>query len=517
MYIGHGNSALEIRKIGGLRGRLTNRGCLPPLNSSPPGARPWRLKRPALAKSRAPQTSWASALRGYHDGPGEMSIKTTTLDQRLYAWLLEPDDHRFERAFSAYYSVAFPALVRRLARVSGWQDVQLEELVQDALLRFFDKVGRGRREASVAVRDSLAHIRPINLGPFHERQVKGWTRDVASFIDAAMGFQPPSTDDPDNATWKATISSLADQIPRLQRQGSHLLHSVRVELRWSYADEGSLDAIRKAPEAVPFEIDSDEGLAEALDEDSGVPQDVEKRFVDEIMAKSVRAEVTERDHPGTLLLIQGAWVVICNIPRLRVPTNGYLFEIATTIFLDECKRRGRKKRGGGGMRIDQEEAVPAGNTEEHPLETMAMDVDTGDERFSDMTLMSVRASAGFSPPAVDPTAKYEQDEFFQKFYDYLRLPVDEAIEILEQAQSRGRALTERRKLASMTQKFDRTMSVLTAMGEGYTQEQAAQRLGLTRNQVKYILELVQESYARFASEGVQTARHLSADGGQAHG
>src|SRR5579864_2045939 len=36
----------------------------------------------------------------------------TRLDQLLYAWLAEPDEAKFERAFAQYYEVAYTAVVR---------------------------------------------------------------------------------------------------------------------------------------------------------------------------------------------------------------------------------------------------------------------------------------------------------------------------------------------------------------------------------------------------------------------
>jgi DNA-directed RNA polymerase specialized sigma24 family protein len=43
------------------------------------------------------------------------------------------------------------------------------------------------------------------------------------------------------------------------------------------------------------------------------------------------------------------------------------------------------------------------------------------------------------------------------------------------------------------------VAVLSALGEGYTQEQTAQRLGISRNQVKYVVELAQEALQRFTA------------------
>jgi DNA-directed RNA polymerase specialized sigma24 family protein len=114
---------------------------------------------------------------------------------------------------------------------------------------------------------------------------------------------------------------------------------------------------------------------------------------------------------------------------------------------------------------------------------------------------------------VDPTSQYENEDLFEKFYEYLCRPVDDAIEALHAAERAGRATAERRKVESLTQKFARTMSVLSVMGEGHTQEETAERLGLSRNQVKYILDLVQEAYAHFMTDSASHANRSSAAAG----
>src|SRR5262245_54217915 len=74
------------------------------------------------------------ALREKQRGAAAMA-GMRSLDSQLYAWLSEPDDARFESAFADYFKVAFPAVVRYLARVSRWDSLRLEDLAQEALLR----------------------------------------------------------------------------------------------------------------------------------------------------------------------------------------------------------------------------------------------------------------------------------------------------------------------------------------------------------------------------------------------
>lgn len=406
----------------------------------------------------------------------------TPLDQRLYAWLSEADDRRFEQAFNAYFTVAFPAVVRHLSRLSRWDPTQLEELAQDALLRFFERVGRGRRQASEAIRNALTLIHPLPLGAFHERQVTGWTRDVASFRNEAMGFQPTPAEQLEDAAWKGVIRRIAEQIPGLERQGLHLLSAVRLGIHW----------------------DQDGPAAQNSAQDDAPARDFAESFRRELASGSSCALEAQNRYPDVVPFVTGTWTVTSALPQLRVPTNGYLFEMAMTIFLDECKKRGRIKRGGTGERRAPTSPRDDVSPGDHPLEGSDGQGDTdadGDHAFGADEGISFRFHATTTEhiPFADPTLQLEHTEFLEKFYEYLRQPVDEAARACVDALARGKATIERVRLDSLTQKLDRTLAVLTLMGEGNTQEETAAQLNLSRNQVKYIIEKVQDAYARFTA------------------
>jgi len=332
------------------------------------------------------------------------------LDHRLYAWLTEPDAQRFERAFDAYFSVAFPAVVRYLSRLSHWEPQQLEDLAQEALLRFFDRAGRARRTAADSVVSALARLRPLPLGSFHERQLKSWIDEIAKFTNAAMGFRVLQ----DEAAAKTAIHEFAERIDMLLRQAEQMTH--------------------------------------------GLPDAEHRSAAAETFLNDVR-------------------LVVGCLPLLRVPTNSFLFQIARSIFLDECKKQGRQKRGGD---------YPS----PHPLESPDV-ADGFDDAPEEIPVFAAHAQLA------DPARDYENEEFFQKFHEYLRAPLDRAADAYQRASASGQATAERHRLDSLAGKFARTMAVLSAIGEGHTQEQVAERLGLSRNQVKYIVELVQEAFAQF--------------------
>ncbi len=393
----------------------------------------------------------------------------TSLDQRLYAWLHEADERRFQRGFSDYFSLAYPAVMRRLARLSNWDLSDLEEIAQDALLRFFDRAGHGRREAAAALAAALAHIRPPELGPFNARQVQAWTGEVAGFRTKSITFTPPLTDPGSDRSWKQVIHDLAAEIPQLQRRGWQLIDVLRIALNWP--------------------ADADRGPAESL--------------AAAIEARTAQAVAAESTLPGTLGFVDDTSTVISLLPRLRVPSNSYLFEIATTIYFDACRSRGRQKRGGR-LPDPAHADEPAGEASAHPLEQLLLEPEDGREDAAEVGETWGRqpdraAPAGAVPSGVDEAQRYEDEQFMQRFYDYLRGPVDRAMAAYEVARTKGNGAAERARLDSLTQKFSRSVAVLRALGEGYTQEQTAQGLGISRNQVKYVIELVQEALRRFSA------------------
>ncbi len=333
----------------------------------------------------------------------------TTLDQRLYDWLIEPDAKRFERAFSAYFAIAYPAVWRHLSRLSGWDAADLDDLAQEVLQRFFDRVGRKRREASDAMAAALGQLRPLDLGPFHARQVIGWKGDAGAFRACAMGFHPGLAAESTGTEWKASVATLTGRGLLLQRQGYHLLGAARDAAQWHGEGDANPD-----PDAVP---------------------DCAEQLAADVLARGAAALAAERRCPGFMSFVECTHTTIGALPLLRVPTNGLLFEIALTAYLDECKRRTRRKRGGFAAVAHTSTATGAAAGSEsglHPIDALTLDfpADRDGEEFPAHTTPD-RCGFPSGPVAEDPTQRYEDEEFLEKFYRYLRRPLDSAREACE--------------------------------------------------------------------------------------
>ena len=397
---------------------------------------------------------------------------TTTLDTHLYGWLNGPDARSFDIAFNAFYAAAYPTLLRRLARLSRWDLAELEEIAQDALFKFFE-AARVRHEVSDNIRSRLGGVRPLNLGDLHGRRVRDWSGNVEAFREAAMSFRPMPTD----VGTKEKIRTLTAAIPPLQRGGWNLLE----EVHQAVAGEGCPSTVARTESLKPPPLGSREAP-----------------FETDLTTENEQAETSEKQLPGYRLFVHGVREVTVKLPMIRIPTSALLFEIALTLYVDACRRRGRLKRGGS-MSAPPTTRAPSGDACIGALyETQALNSEEepayGDE------------SVGYPWDIADPheaidldeATRLEQHDVLEKFYKYLRDPLARALERCAREPA-SRAAEQR--AAKLTRKFDLMMEILALIGEGHTQVEVANLLGLSRNQVKYVVESVQHAYVSFVSGG----------------
>jgi DNA-directed RNA polymerase specialized sigma24 family protein len=412
-----------------------------------------------------------------------MNSTATRLDLMLYAWLAEPDNQKFERAFKKYHDEAFIGLVKYLARRSSSLELDFEQIAVDALLKFFSRVGRGRREASEAIVRSLPQVQGLELSPFHLRQARRWATDIGAFRERSMTFTLSQQDETDGREWKAEIHSLAEKIPPLQRQGCLVLDPLCTEVTLAADTEVTGDAEDGHYDFAPM-----------------------RAFAARLKSDAHAGTAIELRHPGALRFVDGTWTVITVLPQLRVPTNGYLFDIAQNLYLDECKARNRQKRGGAGCSIAEPAGAAAdpGDATAHPLARISLDEESSQQEPTDAGECGGPAAIAFSCAVADPESDRIGEEFCQKFYAYLHRPVDAAEEAYRLASLSGPAKAERKRLDSLSRKVERVIAVLSMRIEGQTQEAIAEALGVSRNQVKYIVEQVQEAYEQFAAAGLRT-------------
>lgn len=426
-----------------------------------------------------------------------------TLDRLLYRWVGEADELRAETAFRTYYSAAFPLLVRHVQHRTGWDSASAEDIAQEALVRFFERIGRRRRDAIAIVRTAAARLVDRDAGPLATGLIVGWAGNVDALASSVADFCLPLGDASPDEYCRVLVGELSTRIASLQGIGLRLLYSMRRPVLQCTADacddESETPAIVAGTidELAPTEVDASETVGFA------------RELARSLSTDTSHARAAERRDPGIAATAQAVLTIIETLPRLRMPTNSYLIEITTSTFLDEIKRRNRRKRGGMATEpvcAADDDAHGEHGSCGHPLEAMPKDPQTesdGDSWCAQHCPSECRdhprTATVMLAPSVDPFMRYESEEFLGRFYEYLRAPVARAVRALETARTKGLAIPERRRLESVSGKFSRMVTVLSLLGEGYTQEEAAQLTGLSRNQVKYIVQIVKEAYERFAA------------------
>jgi DNA-directed RNA polymerase specialized sigma24 family protein len=433
-----------------------------------------------------------------------------SLDYCLYAWLTEGDDRRFARAFSTYFSSAFPAVLRHLAHLSPWDTAQLEDLAQEALLRFFESVGRARPEAACAVADALRSLEPLPLGPAHKREVLAWIGAASALTEAAAGFKGPLGNGSEDTEWKAAARALTGELALLRARGYGLLHSVRVALRPS--TEASCEEVSSFGERSMHAL---AGTHRGTDLPAADPlvRNLAEQFALELAAGGPHVAALENQCPRVRQFCATVHRVTRLLTRLRAPTNGFLFEVAVNVYLDERKKRRSLKRGGTSGDVYPESATAY----RAPLYTLPVSeggVEETDERGEAAQIARTEVQPEGEDAATDPAQHCTSADFFEKFCAHLRRPLTKAERAYREAVANGRRSgAERHRLVSLTNKFARTMSVLSLLGEGYSQEETAMLLALSRNQVKYIAETTRETYAQFCAAAEPPAAVLAHQGG----
>jgi DNA-directed RNA polymerase specialized sigma24 family protein len=401
-----------------------------------------------------------------------------TLDALLYAWLSEPDERRAGTCFAAYFRAAFPQLCR-FARAWRVDPEQAEDLAQQALIKFFRYLGPERRAADAEIRQSTSALRPLDWGALHVRLVEGWVGQIRSFRDAAIGFRPApaSTTDP-GVQGRDEING---RIEPLRRQGLHFLSEVRK---------------RMAPRLgwLPVPTSATDSSETVGPDNEGVSRDADAigAFASELL-RSVEGKdhvSVERatDCAGGVQFVRHSSTVTEKLPVLAIPSNGLLYTIAKRQFLDVL----RKKRPEPLHALED----LADRGEREVLDELDLgSSDTVDE------VVEPAAPRGIEPEEAETGRDEVAFELrYGAFLDFLRAPLTRAEGALAAALAKGSgAKPERARVTSLQAKFDRVLAVLQALRESPqpTEDEIARRHGLTRNQVKYVIERIREEFNHF--------------------
>lgn len=407
------------------------------------------------------------------------------LDFLLYAWLSEPDERRAELLFTRYFRAAFPR-VCRFVHSLGADAAMAQDISQQALIKLFVAVGTGRRSAEGRLREALLDLKPLDLGTLHRRLVQAWREQVGRFADAAARFCiSPSEPPGEQASWEATRDEINGRTEPLRRQGMHLLRDVRERLA---------PALQTLIVAEPPVTPDREGRPEEAGQDS--PDEETLRHVTLLLQYAVGRDRSQVDAAlgctGAVGFFTHTRTVFESLPSLAVPSNGLLYTIAKRQLLDGLRSRWSSRvpltpavedEAAGG--ILDEWALEDGSPGEHPL---------------------AQDSFASEPADLDDSGSVESR--YRAFLELLRAPLTRAEHALAAAASEGKGRIEHGRVESLRRKYERLVAVLSALHESPqpSEEEIARRLGLSRNQVKYVIERVREEFNHFFPDLTGEAR-----------
>lgn len=180
---------------------------------------------------------------------------------------------------------------------------------------------------------------------------------------------------------------------------------------------------------------------------------------------------------GVQQFLQGAEQICANLPALLIPSNGLLYTIAKRQFIDSKRRHLHP--------VDSEVTGTSGSVLED------IDLPSDDTALPQLSPIAEAAGSG--------ARDLELERRYAAFLEFLRASLTRAEAAVAEAASRGKATAERARAQSLRAKYDRLVAVLIALRKHPqpTEQEIADRLGLTRNQVKYAIERIRSEFNYF--------------------
>ena len=413
------------------------------------------------------------------------------LDVLLYAWLSEPEARRAELRFNSYFQAAFGAICRYI-RSLRTDPATAQDIAQQALIRLFNHLGTARRAADERMREALSALRPLEFGARHVRRIESWRQQVGSFRDAAVGFRVPAELQDARAPWKVLRDEINGRIPPLVREGAQFIGEVRTRIEPQLASLGRPDSpTGNSPSNIPARQPGEEDALESAQKETIDP--AVERFLERLMWYAQGRDSADIDTAlgctGVVGFLTHTSTVRACLPTLAIPSNGLLYTIAKRQLLDRLR----------ALKIEAAQAVQdlADGSSEGVLESLDVKEASRPEEAAHQADSRARTTE-----AESEVPQSEVELRYRAFLEFLRAPLTRAEGALAAASATGKAKAEQARVDSLRTKYDRLMAVLAALREDPqpTEEEIARRQGLTRNQVKYVIERIREEFNHFFPE-----------------
>jgi len=343
--------------------------------------------------------------------------------------------------------------------------------------------------------EAIADLRPLDFGVLHVRLVETWRGKVVGFRDAVLGFRVPREPEKPPDIWKDLRDEINGRIPLLTRQGTHFIGDVRTRIEPLLAD---LMTPERPAESEPHlsvreSVRSEEPIHVA--QEGAVDEQIEQ-FVETLLRYAHGRDWHSVDNSvhceGAVGFVTRTNTVRTYLPTLGIPSNGLLYTIAKRQFLDSV----RAKRPENSERIDGLADETGGSI----LDDLDLESATGQEPASE-------EPAPWTAEVIE-SADREVEARYRLFLEFLRQPLTRAEADLAEAESRGGAKAKRARVEALRAKYERAIAVLRALHETPqpTEDEIARRQGLTRNQVKYVIERIRDEFSNFFPDLVREAQ-----------
>jgi DNA-directed RNA polymerase specialized sigma24 family protein len=414
------------------------------------------------------------------------------LDILLHAWLSETNESKAAQRFSEYFRVAFSEVCRYVRSLRA-DDATAQDISQQALVKLFKQLGTKRREADTRLRGALSALRPLDFGALHIERVHTWREQASNFRAAAVAFR--------NSQGQRAREEINSCAAPLCRQGRYLLGEVRARadsalsrLIGPGSPEHHTPHVDEAAEVQSPGGEAASLAADALEQDTAV-------FTAKLLRYSVGREIDSVEAaigcPGAVGFVSRTKAVCEDLPTVAIPSNGLLYTIARRLFLNSL----RSKSAGLAMF-----AVAVGDVGETPGILTEWDIDHPFDALQPIQEMS--AATGPEHHSDESDEERDIESRYRAFLEFLRAPLTSAEAARAAAASPGSARAQQAKVDSLRRKYERLAAVLHALHDSPqpSEEEIAQKHGLSRNQVKYLIERVRDEFNHFFPELTRAAQ-----------
>jgi DNA-directed RNA polymerase specialized sigma24 family protein len=414
------------------------------------------------------------------------------LDILLHAWLSETNESKAAQAFTQYFRVAFSEVCRYVRSLRA-DDATAQDIAQQALIKLFNHLGTKRREADARLRLALSALRPLDFGALHIERVHTWREEASSFRAAAAAFRSS-----DGQRAREEINSCAAP---LCRRGRNFLSEVRARADSALRSLVSLELPEHpAPHgdgAAESQDPGDEAANLAVD---ALDQQTEA-FTAKLLRYSAGREIdsveTAIGCPGVVGFVSRTQAVCDDLPTVAIPSNGLLFTIARRLHLNSMRNRSADEAMF---------AVAVADDAETPGVLNAWDID---HPLDALQPMRERSDApGPEHHSDESDEERDIESRYRAFLEFLRAPLTSAEAALAAAASAGSARARAAKVDSLRRKYQRLTAVLRALHASPqpSEEEIARKHGLSRNQVKYLIERARSEFNHFFPELTRAAQ-----------